>query len=66
MEGRHPEKEKPIDGERIDVVWKRIERGDPNFVFEVQISGNFYEALAKLKHAWDKWNSRPFLVTNEQ
>jgi hypothetical protein len=65
MEGRHPEKEKPIDGERIDVAWKRIERGDPTIVFEVQISGNFYEALAKLKHAWDKWNSRPFLVTTE-
>lgn len=27
------------------------------------MAGNFYEALTKLKHAWDKWNSKPFLVT---
>lgn len=66
MEGRVSEKEYRIDGERIDVVWKRIELGNPYIVFEVQIGGNFYEALAKLKHAWDKWNSRPFLVTTEQ
>lgn len=66
MEGRVSEKEYRIDGERVDVAWKRIEAGNPYAVFEVQIGGNFYEALAKLKHAWDKWNSRPFLVTTEQ
>jgi len=47
------------------VAWKRIEAGAPHFVFEVQVGGNFYEALAKLKHAWDTWNSRPFLVTTQ-
>jgi hypothetical protein len=66
MEGRASEKEYRIDGERIDVAWKKIAAGNPYAVFEVQIGGNFYEALAKLKHAWDKWNSRPFLVTSEQ
>jgi len=66
MERKISEKEYHINGERIDVVWKRIEGGNPYAVFEVQIGGNFYEALAKLKHAWDKWNSRPFLVTTEQ
>jgi predicted RNA-binding protein len=66
MEGRVSEREYRIDGERIDVVWKRIEVGNPYVVFEVQIGGNFYQALAKLKHAWDKWNSRPFLVTTTQ
>ncbi len=66
MEGRVSEKEYRINGERIDVAWKRIELGAPYAVFEVQIGGNFYEALAKLKHAWDKWNSRPFLVTTDQ
>ena len=66
MEGKASEKEYRIDGERIDVAWKKIAAGNPYAVFEVQIGGNFYEALAKLKHAWDKWNSRPFLVTSEQ
>lgn len=66
MEGRVSEKEYRINGERIDVAWKRIVTGAPYAVFEVQIGGNFYEALAKLKHAWDKWSSRPFLVTTDQ
>jgi hypothetical protein len=29
------------------------------------MGSNFYEALTKLKHAWDKWNSKPFLVTTD-
>jgi hypothetical protein len=29
------------------------------------MGGNFYEALTKHKHAWDKWNSKPFLVTTD-
>jgi predicted RNA-binding protein len=66
IEGRISDKEYRINGERIDVAWKRIEAGNPYAVFEVQVGGNFYEALAKLKHAWDKWNSRPFLVTSQQ
>ena len=66
MEGKVPEKEYRIDSEKIDVAWKRIAAGNPQAVFEVQIGGNFYEALAKLKHAWDIWNSRPYLVTTEQ
>jgi hypothetical protein len=35
-------------------------------VWEVHIGGNFYEALAKLKHAWDYWRADPFLVTTEK
>lgn len=66
MEGRVSEKECHLDGERIDVVWRKIKGGNPYAVFEVQIGGNFYEALAKLKHAWDKWNSHPYLVTTDQ
>lgn len=34
-------------------------------VFLCSARGNFYEALTKLKHAWDKWNSKPFLVTTD-
>lgn len=30
------------------------------------MAGNFYEALTKLKHVLDKWNSRPYLVTTER
>jgi predicted RNA-binding protein len=66
MEKKGSEKEYRINGERIDVAWKKIEAGAPYAVFEVQVSGNFYEALTKLKHAWDKWNSTPFLVTTDQ
>lgn len=63
LEGRITETEYPIDNLRLDVVWKRIKTGSPEKAFEVQLAGNFYEALTKLKHAWDKWNSTPFLVT---
>ena len=65
IEGKIAEVEYPIDNLRLDVVWKTITTGNPKWVFEVQMAGNFYEALTKLKHAWDKWNSKPFLVTTE-
>ena len=66
-EGKHPETEYKIGNlGRLDVVWKRIKTGNPSYAFEVQIKGNFYQALAKLKHAFDLWNSTPVLVTTEQ
>ncbi|GBC74837.1 hypothetical protein HRbin06_00144 [archaeon HR06] len=65
IEGKIAEVEYPIDNLRLDVVWKTIPTGNPKWAFEVQLAGNFYEALTKLKHAWDKWNSKPFLVTTE-
>jgi hypothetical protein len=34
----------------------------PQKVFEVQVSGNLYAAVAKLKKANVLWNSQPFLV----
>jgi len=49
----------------IDVVWRRIPDGDPTYAFEVQLGGNIFQALYKLKEARDKWNSIPVLVTNE-
>lgn len=66
FEGWISEVEYPIDKMRLDVVWRRIKAGNPSHVFEVQVGGNFFEALTKLKHAWDKWNSKPFLVTTEK
>jgi len=66
FEGRITEVEYPIDGYRLDVVWKKIKAGNPSHVFEVQMGGNLFEALTKLKHAWDKWNSKPILVTTDE
>lgn len=39
-ENRIAEKEYPIDGYRLDTVWKRIKGGTPSHVFEVQIGGD--------------------------
>ena len=41
-------------------------RGVPTRVFEVQIGGNIHQAISKLKHAWDLWNSEPFLIIEPQ
>jgi predicted RNA-binding protein len=65
-ENRIAETEYPIDSYRLDVIWKRIKTGTPSHVFEVQIGGNLEQALTKLKHAWDKWNSIPYLVTTDE
>lgn len=32
---------------------------------EIQVDGDLYHALGKLKHAYDIWNSRIFLVARE-
>ncbi|MEM3697686.1 MAG: EVE domain-containing protein [Candidatus Bathyarchaeia archaeon] len=66
FEGKISEMEYPIENLRLDVVWKSIPTGNPKWAFEVQMAGNFYEALTKLKHAWDKWNSKPCLITTEE
>lgn len=51
---------------RIDVGWKKVERGYPYIVFEIQLKGNLHEALSKLKHAFDMWNSIPVLITTKE
>ena len=66
IKGFVAEVEYPVEDMRLDVVWKKVEDGGPSIVFEIQIRGNFYEALSKLKHAHDSWNSIPFLVTTEE
>lgn len=60
------EEEFPLDGQRLDVIWKRIDRGVPTYVFEVQVGGNVTEALSKLKHAYDMWNSNLYLILEEK
>ncbi len=58
------ESEYQFDGGRLDVVWRRVERSVPTYVFEIQLGGNIYQALAKLKHAYDLWNSHIFLIVS--
>lgn len=49
--------------ERIDVVW-RANRASPRIshAFEVQRKGNIDAALAKLKQAYERQRSKPFLI----
>ena len=60
------EKEYAMNGERLDVVWRRVEKSVPTYAFEIQVGGDIYHALGKLKHAYDIWNSNIYLVTDEQ
>lgn len=62
MQGFVADKEYTMEGGRLDVVWRRVERSVLTFVFEVQIGGDTYHAMAKLKHAFDLWNSHIFFV----
>ena len=57
--------EYPIETESLDVVWRRLPESVPTYVFEVQVKGDLYHALGKLKHAYDIWNSRIFLVASK-
>jgi predicted RNA-binding protein len=60
------ETEYPINDLRLDVIWRTEVQKIPSRVWEVHLAGNFYEALAKLKHAWDYWRAEPILVTTEK
>jgi hypothetical protein len=62
IQGFLAEEEYPINGNRIDVVWRRVQRSVPTYAFEVHVGGDIYHALAKLKHAFDLWNSHIFVV----
>ena len=62
VQGYVADEEYPLESTRLDVVWRRVERSVPTFVFEIQIGGDIYHAMAKLKHAFDLWNSHIFLV----
>jgi len=59
------EKDYPIDRFTLDVVWKRLIRSVPTFSFCIDLQGTFQISLQTLKHAYDIWNTRPFLVTEE-
>ncbi len=60
------EKEYLINSDKLDVVWRRVEKSVPTYAFEVQVGGDIYHALAKLKHAYDIWNSNIYIVTSDE
>lgn len=60
------DKEYEINSDRLDVVWRRVEKSVPTYAFEIQIGGDLYHALAKLKHAYDLWNSQIYIVTEDR
>lgn len=66
LQGLIAESEYDMDGMQLDVVWRRIEKAVPAYAFEVQIGGDLYHAIGKLKHAHDLWNSNIFLVVTEK
>lgn len=65
IQGYLAEKEYSFDIGRLDVVWRRVLNSVPTYVFEIQVGGDIYHALAKLKHAFDLWNSHIFLIASE-
>jgi hypothetical protein len=64
--GLYPEKEYPINGDPLDVVWKRKKDKSPSVAFEIELSRNLRKALSKLMCVWEDHNSKPFLVTPER
>lgn len=66
IQGFISDKEYLLESTRLDVVWRRVERSVPTYVFEVQVGGDIYHAMAKLKHAFDLWNSHIFLIASNQ
>lgn len=65
LQGFIAESEFDVNGGKLDVTWRRVERGSPTYVFEVQVGGDLYHAIGKLKHAHDLWNSNIYLVTTK-
>lgn len=65
LQGYLAEAEYSFDIGKLDVVWRRVLNSVPTYVFEIQVSGDVYHALAKLKHAFDLWNSHIFIVASE-
>jgi hypothetical protein len=37
----------------------------PTYAFEVHVKGDLYHDLAKIKHAFDLWNSRIFIIAHQ-
>ena len=65
LQGFIAETEYAFDIGKLDVVWRKLELSVPTRVFEIQVGGDIYHALGKLKHAFDLWNSHIFLVATQ-
>lgn len=52
----------PDEEKSLDIVWKREIEGVPTYAFEVELSGMLEKALARLRFAFQKWNSRPRII----
>jgi len=63
--GYAPEKKWRKEGYEYDVVWHKPRREGPKCVFEVHVKGNLGDALLRLKHAHDRWESQLFLISTE-
>jgi hypothetical protein len=61
--GYTPEKKWRKEGYEYDVVWHILPREGPKCVFEVHIKGNLGDALLRLKHAHQRWESQLFLIS---
>lgn len=59
------ERQYPVDSSLLDVIWKRTVRSVPTFAFSIDLEGRFEVTIQTLKHAYDLWNSRPFLITDQ-
>ena len=66
LQGYLADEEYVFDIGKLDVVWRKVERAVPTYAFEIQVGGDIYHALAKLKHASDIWNSKIFLVAPQE
>lgn len=60
------EREYKLNGERLDVAWKKVVMGVPHVALEINVGGNTDHDLLKLKHACDLWNCTPILIASEE
>jgi predicted RNA-binding protein len=63
--GYKPEKKWRREGYEYDVVWHKPPREGPKCAFEVHVKGNLAKSLLSLKHAYDRWGSRLFLISTQ-
>jgi hypothetical protein len=68
IEGWLSEIEYRTSGYQFDVVWRKanVSGAVPRYVFEVQIGGDIKHALTNLKHAFDLWEPKLFLIAQEE
>lgn len=67
MLGIYSQEEYREAGYSYDVIWKQAEfLPRASHVFEIQHKGSVAEALVRLKHAFDIWGSKLFLVVTQE